>query len=173
MTARSCARVGIVVLSVVLAAGETMAHAQDEDIEHTVIVGVGGAGELELGDGSVHPGANVMVELDAVENWLELELGGSILAADRGIEVPIDLLMKKPFKLSRRAEFMIGLGPAVVAVSTPSTKGTYFGGEFALDFMFWPWGRRVGLWVEPEYDVVFRDKPSSGIGTTGGILFGW
>jgi hypothetical protein len=33
--------------------------------------------------------------------------------------------------------------------------------------------RRVGLWFEPEYDVVFRDGTSSGIGSTGGVLFGW
>lgn len=169
-------KAAVVALSAMLAGGETIAHAdgeKDEKIEHTVIVGVGGAGELELGDGSLHPGANVMVELDAIENWLELELGASVLAGDGGFEVPIDLLVKKPFTLSRVAEFMIGVGPEVVAVSTPSTKGTYFGGELALDFMFWPWGRRVGLWIEPEYDLVFRDTPSSGIGSTGGVLLGW
>lgn len=36
----------------------------------------------------------------------------------------------------------------------------------------WPWGRHVGLWVEPEYDVIFRDGTSSGLGATGGVLFG-
>jgi hypothetical protein len=34
----------------------------EEGTDHTIIVGVGGAGELELADGSLHPGANLMVE---------------------------------------------------------------------------------------------------------------
>lgn len=68
---------------------------------------------------------------------------------------------------------MIGVGPEVVRVTGGADRGTYFGGEFALDFMFWPWGRRVGLWVEPEYDLVFHNGASSGIGTTGGVLFCW
>jgi hypothetical protein len=113
-----------------------------------------------------------MIEWDAIENWLEFEVGASVLTADHGIEVPIDLLVKKPFRLARWAEFMIGLGPEVVQV-TGANKGTYFGGEVALDFMFWPWGHHIGLWVEPEYDLTYQHGASSGIGTTGGVLFGW
>ncbi len=144
----------------------------EEEVEHTIIVGVGGATELELGDPSLHLGANIMVEWDAIENWLELEVGASMLTADQGVEVPIDLLLKKPFKLARWAEFMVGVGPEVVRV-TGTGRGTYFGGEAALDFMFWPWGRSVGLWIEPEYDLVIHGGASSGIGGTGGMLFGW
>jgi hypothetical protein len=143
-----------------------------EGFDRTIIVGVGGAAEVELGDGSVHPGVNLMVEWDAVENWLELEVGASLLATNGGVEVPVDLLVKKPFKLTRWAELMIGLGPEVVQV-TGANEGTYFGGEVALDFMFWPMGRHVGLWVEPEYDVIVHDGASSGIGGTGGVLSGW
>ncbi len=113
-----------------------------------------------------------MVEWDAIENWLEFEVGASILSADGGVEVPIDLLVKKPFRLSRWAELMVGVGPEVVQV-TGTNRGTYLGGEVALDFMFWRWGRRVGLWVAPEYDLVFHGGPSGGIGGTGGVLFGW
>jgi len=144
----------------------------DDALDHAIIVGVGGAEELELGDGSLHLGANLIVEWDAIENWLELEVGASVLAASHGIEVPVDLLVKKPFKLTRWAELMIGVGPEVVQV-TGANKGTYFGGEVALDFMFWPWGRHVGLWFEPEYDLVFHNGASSGVGSTGGVLFGW
>ena len=143
-----------------------------EGFDHTILLGIGGATEVELGDGSLQPGANVMVEWDAIENWLEFEVGASLLATSGGVEVPIDLLVKKPFKLAPWAEFMIGVGPEVVQV-TGAKKRTYFGGEVALDVMFWPWGRHVGLWVEPEYDVVFHDGASSGVGWTGGVLFGW
>jgi hypothetical protein len=143
-----------------------------EAIEHTIVVGVGGAAELELGDRSLHPGVNVMVEWEAIENWLELEVGASILAGSDGLEVPIDLLVKKPFRLARWAEVMVGVGPEIVQV-TGRSGGTYFGGEAAIDFMFWPWGERVGLWVEPAYDLVVRDGASSGVGGTGGLLIGW
>jgi hypothetical protein len=113
-----------------------------------------------------------MVEWDAVENRLEFEAGASILSATGRVEVPVDLLIKKPFKLTRWAEFMVGVGPEVVQV-TGVNKGTYFGGEVALDFMFWPWRRHVRLWVEPEYDLIFHNGTSSGLGGTAGVLFGW
>jgi hypothetical protein len=45
-----------------------------------------------------------MVEWDAIENWLQLELEASVLTASQGLEVPADLLVKKPFKLGRCAE---------------------------------------------------------------------
>jgi hypothetical protein len=153
---------------------EGIAHADEVkgNLDHTIIVGIGGATEVELGDGTVHPGANLMVEWEAIEGWLEVELGTSLLTAPGGVEVPIDLLLKKPFKLAPWSEFMIGIGPEVVQV-TGTHKGTYFGGELALDFMFWPWGRRVGLWIEPEYDLVVHDGASSGVGATGGVLLGW
>jgi hypothetical protein len=121
----------------------------DEDLDHTIIVGVGGATELELGDGSLHPGANVMVEWDAIENWLELEVGASILTADGGVQVPIALLIKKPFKLTPWAEFMIGVGPEVVQV-TGVGKGTYYGGEVALDSCSGPGGATSGYGSSPS-----------------------
>ena len=155
------------------ASAENGGQEQKEDeeyIEHTIILGVGGAGELELADGTLHAGANVMVEWDAIENWLELE--ASILAADHGSEIPIGLLVKKPFHLTRWAEVMIGVGPAIVQVSNRTTKATYFGGQVALDFMVWP-TQRFGLWVEPSYDVIARDGLSHGTGSTGGLLIGW
>jgi hypothetical protein len=156
---------------------ESKTYADEEGgrdrTEHTLVLGVGAAAELEVRDGSIHPGGNVMVEWDAIEDWLELEVGASVLAADGGVEVPIDLLAKKPFHLARWAEFMVGAGPEIVYVGTPTTKATYFGAGFALDFMFWPWGRRLGLWVEPECDLIFRDGVSTGIGASGGVLLGW
>jgi hypothetical protein len=169
-----CRRPQIRLFSIVVILGAVVVvrtSAAQDSTDHTIIVGVGGAAELELADGSLHPGANVMVEWDAIENWLELEVGASALSTAGGVQIPIDLLVKKPFKLARWAEFMVGVGPEVVQVT--GVNGTYFGGEVALDFMFWPWGRRVGLWVEPEYDLIFHNGATSGLGSTGGVLLGW
>ncbi len=41
-----------------------------------------------------------MVEWDAVESSLELEVGASMLITPGGVEVPGDLLVKKPFRLA-------------------------------------------------------------------------
>ena len=67
-------------------------ESSEESLDHTIIVGIGGAMELELGDGSLLAGGNVMVEWDAVEDWLEFEVGASVLPAPSGAEVPIDLM---------------------------------------------------------------------------------
>lgn len=143
----------------------------DDYLEHAILVGVGGAVELELADRSLHPGTNLMVEWDAIENWLELEVSASVLTADRGVAVPIDVIIKKPFRVTRTFEIMIGVGPEVVQV-TGIKNGTYVGGQAALDLMFWPY-RRFGLWVEPTYDLVFYAGISHGIGCTGGLMVGW
>jgi len=163
--------------SVVLWMGSARAANEPEeqgpgDIEHTIVVGAGGAFEVELRGGAVHPGANVMIEWEAVENWIELELEASALSADGGVEVPLGLLVKKPFRLTRWSEFMIGIGPEVVHVATPTTRATVGGVQAALDFMFWP-SQHVGLWVEPSYDLLFADPVSHGLGSTGGLIFGW
>jgi hypothetical protein len=134
-----------------------------------LIVGVGGAGEIELAGGAIHAGANVFVEWEAVEGWLELELGASVLAANGDVEAPLELLIKKPFRLARGVEFMTGIGPEIVHVFG---GGTFVGAQVAFDFMFWP-SARVGLWVEPTYDCIVRDGISQGLGSTGGLLVRW
>lgn len=182
MTIDGCAHAGAVVLVTtltllyprsVLADGQGQRKEDEErQLEHTIIVGVGGATELELADGSLHPGANLMIEWDAIENWLEFELEASMLFADHGREIPIGLTIKKPFHLARWAEFMVGVGPEFVYVPTRTTQGTFFGAQAVLDFMFWP-TERFGLWIEPSYDLIFRDGLSHGLGSTGGLLIGW
>jgi hypothetical protein len=147
-------------------------RAENDPAEHTIVLGAGGAGEVELKGGAFHAGVNVMVEWEAIENSLELELDVSVLSADGGVDVPIGLLAKKPFRLAPWVELTIGIGPEVVQVSNPTTKATFFGGQLALDLMLWP-TKRVGFWVEPSYDVVFRDGLSHGLGTTAGVLLGW
>ena len=67
---------------------------------------------------------------------------------------------------------MPGLGPEVVWASGTGHDGTFAGVEVVADFMFWP-SQHVGLWIEPSYDAVFHDGISHGLGSTGGVIFGW
>jgi hypothetical protein len=153
--------------------GKTEEPKEEEGVEHTIVVGAGGDVDVDLGDGSVHGGGNAFVEWNAVPGWLELELGASVIPADKGVEVPVGLLAKKPFRLTSWSEVLVGIGPELLTVSTLDAKGTYFGAVGALDFMFWPFGERVGLWAAPEYSVVFHDGAQSAVGATGGVLLGW
>jgi hypothetical protein len=63
-----------------------------------------------------------------------------------------DLIFKKPFTLSDKVEFMIGLGPQW----TFSPEGTKMGAELAADFIFWPTpDRKYGWFLEPTYSYSF------------------
>ncbi len=139
----------------------------DESFERRWIVGVGGAGELETSGGGAHAGANVMIEWEAIEGQLEIEADVSALAGD-GVEVPIDLLVKRPFQLSRRLECMIGAGPEIVH----TRDGMKYGGEAAVDFMYWP-TQRAGAWVEPSYDLTVDHGAAHALGVTIGVMIGW
>ena len=140
--------------------------------EHALVMGAGGAVEAELPSGHVSSGSNVFVEYEAIDNWLELELGVSVFPQHDGAEVSGDLLFKKPFQLTENLELMVGAGPEIVRAIHSPDSGTFGGGETAADFMYWP-SRHMGFWMEPSYDFVFRDGLSHGIGTTGGVIFGW
>jgi hypothetical protein len=170
------ARTGFV-LSLVLLGVSLPTHAEEPGgptgrSEHTLIVGVGPAAEWEPGEGAVLPGGNLMLEWDAIEDWFEFEVGASLLASRSGLEVPVDLLIKKPFTLTSWAEVMVGGGPEVVRVVNRTAVHTYFGAELAVDFMFWP-THRIGWWIEPTYDLTFSSPLSQGVGVTGGLLVGW
>ena len=114
----------------------------------------------------------MFVEWEAIDNWLELELGVAALAAEGGVEVPMDLLIKKPFRLARRVELMVGLGPELVLYRRTPKDGEFFALEVAADFMFWP-SRHVGLWIEPSYELTVRNGLEHSIASTGGVIFGW
>jgi hypothetical protein len=169
-------RWAVVTATVVIAlSGVSRADAPTRDhdeFEHRFIVGAGGAFELELTGVFVHGGGNLFFEWEAIENWLELELGVSALAAEGGVAVPIDLLLKKPFRLARRIELMVGLGPELVIYRRTNRDGQFFALEVAADFMFWL-SPRVGLWIEPSYELTVRGGVEHSIASTGGLIVGW
>jgi hypothetical protein len=49
-----------------------------------------------------------------------------------------DLLFKKPWTLSRTAEFMLGVSPEWVHLNQNGKASNSIAGEVAGDFMFWP-----------------------------------
>jgi hypothetical protein len=154
-----------------LAQGSDAASSLSDE-GYLLIVGAGGAAELELA-GSGHLGLSAFLEIEAIDKWLEIEIGGQVLAIEGGREASVDLLFKKPFTLTERLEVMIGLGPALIRTQRRSDPDhTSWGIEAALDFMYWP-RRHFGLWLEPAYEIVLSGGVAHALSCTGGPMLGF
>jgi hypothetical protein len=67
-------------------------------------------------------------------------------------EWDVDLLFKKRWTLSKKVDFMIGVGPQWVHTREYGVTTNSVSSEAVLDFMFWPSAKhRIGWYVEPGY----------------------
>jgi hypothetical protein len=145
----------------------------DEDKEPKAILELGGATSWNFSGGPVTFAPNLAAESTLKENWLEIEVGVSPFYTHRAKEWDTDLLFKKPWTLSRKAEFMLGVGPEWVHLKQNGTRSNAMAGEVAGDFMFWPTGKhRFGWYLEPAYDYSFARGHQKSIGMSGGLLIG-
>ena len=159
----------IVSLAVVLSSG--LALAQSADKEPAAILELGAAAGWSITEGGSSFGPSAAVEFTPVEHWLELEAGVTPLFAAHSHEVDVDLLFKKPWELSRKAEFMAGLGPEWIHARQAGTSTDSLSGEAVLDFMFWPSRKhRYGWYVEPGFEYDFGHGHEKSLGISGGLL---
>jgi len=113
----------------------------------------------------------VAAEVTPIENWLELEFGVTPTFGNRSTEWDTDLLFKKPWSISKKVEFMFGVGPEWIHVTENGVSTNSVAGEIALDFMFWPsQKRRLGWYIEPAYDYTFGRGHDQAIGVSIGLL---
>jgi hypothetical protein len=158
---------GLLFLTAALLAYEGEAQAEEKEKEPTAIIELGGAVERTFSDAQSSFGPSVAVEFNVIKDWLEIEAGASRLYSGRNGEWSTDLLFKKPFTLSDKVEFMIGVGPAW----SFTQEGTKVAGEVALDFMFWPTrGRRLGWFIEPSYSYSLSQGHEKSVGASFGLL---
>jgi hypothetical protein len=144
---------------------------QSIDKEPAAVVELGGAGSWSLNGGGSSFGADLAAEVTPIENWLELEAGVTPLFARHSTEWDTDLLFKKPWTLSKKAEFMVGVGPEWVHTRQYGLTKNAFAAEAVLDFMFWPSAKhRFGWYFEPGYDYSFGSRHERSFGITGGLL---
>ena len=116
-------------------------------------------------------GPSFAFEVEPIEKWLEIEAGVSPLFAKNSTEWNVDLLFKKPWKLSEKAEFMAGIGPEWVHSNKRGASPNSVSFEAAADFMFWPSRkRRFGWYVEPAYEYNFGRGREQSLGASGGLL---
>jgi hypothetical protein len=148
------------------------AFAQNADKEEIAVVELGGAAGWNFKDGSSAFGPTVAVEVTPIEKWLELEAGVTPLFARHSTEWDTDFLFKKPWTLSKKAEFMLGVGSEWVHATNRGVTTNSVAGEVVLDFMFWPSEKhhRFGWYVEPAYDYNFGRGREQSLGITGGLL---
>ncbi|HLJ51131.1 MAG TPA: hypothetical protein VKU01_34220 [Bryobacteraceae bacterium] len=144
--------------------------AQTVEREPVAIIELGGASSRNIRGGS-SVGGDVAVEFTPIENWLEIEVGTSSLFARHSAEWDTDLLFKKPWTLSRKVEFMVGIGPEWVHARQFGIKKNSLAGEFALDLMYWPGAKhKLGCFVEPAYEYTFGHGHERAIGLSWGLL---
>src|ERR1022692_4567027 len=86
------------------------------DHDPAAIVEIGAAAGQSLTGGGVNFGPDVAVEVTPIDNWLEIEAGVTPLFGHHSTEWDADLLIKKPWTLSDKAEFMAGVGPEWIHV---------------------------------------------------------
>jgi len=148
-----------------------LAFAQSEDKDPAAIVELGGATSWNVKGGAATFGPDFAVEFTPIENWLEIEAGTTPFITHNSTEWDTDLLFKKPWTISRKAEFMLGVGPEWVHTRENGTVTNSVAGEIAGDFMFWPTGKhRFGWYLEPAYDYNFGRGHEQSIGMSSGLL---
>jgi hypothetical protein len=162
---------------ILIAAAAGVAHAQSvasvptKDEEHSIVYELGWAGDYSHAEGVHARGATFAFEVTPVPDRLELEVGVTAIRASGVTETSVDLLFKKPWTLSKRIEFMAGVGPEVIH-ATGAEAGTFLGLSAVGDLMFWPM-RNVGLYVEPGYEAAFRAGTTrQGFAMAAGLLIG-
>src|ERR1700759_4252241 len=114
--------------------------------EPKAILELGAATSWNLSGGAATFAPNLAAEITPIENWLELEAGVSPFYTRNSTEWDTDLLFKKPWTISRKAEFMLGVGPEWVHLKQNGTVSNSISGEVAGDFMFRPTGKHRFGW---------------------------
>ena len=161
----------VLIASLFFCAGN--AFAQTIDKEPAAVVELGGATgwNVNVKDGGSSFGPTAALEVSPIEHWLELEAGVTRLFARHSTEWDTDLLFKKPWTLSKKAEFMLGVGPQWVHTTKQGSTANSVSGEVVLDFMFWPSGKhRLGWYLEPGYEYNFGRGHEQSVGVSGGLL---
>jgi hypothetical protein len=90
----------------------------DTPDDPAAILEIGGAPGWDLTGGGFSFSPTVAAEVTPIENWLELELGVTPTFRRHSTEWDTDLLFKKPWTLSRKVEFMFGVGPEWIHTRT-------------------------------------------------------
>jgi hypothetical protein len=146
---------------------------EGEERGPAAIVSVGAATAWNTAGGAAMYAPAFAVETTPIEHWLEVEVGVVPFSTKAVTELDTDVLLKKPWSLSPKSEFMVGVGPQFVSVKEDGKLTKFVAGEVTADFMFWPaHGRRLGWYVQPAFDYSFAGDHAKTVGVSLGLLIG-
>jgi hypothetical protein len=164
-------RGAVIGLGAALASHAATAQAEDKEKKPTAIIEIGGAGEWGFQDSSIGFGPMVAAEFTPIPHWLEIETGVTTLFGKSRTEWGTDFLFKKPFTLSDRVEFMVGVGPEWRRTTAGRETTDSIAAEAVVDFMFWPRPERTfGWFLEPSYTYDFGRGHEQSLGLSAGLL---
>lgn len=144
-----------------------------QDKEPRAIFELGAATSWDLSGGRAIFAPNFAAEITPIENWLELEAGVSPFYTRNSKEWDADLLFKEPWTISKKAEFMLGVGAEWIHLTQNRKRTNSIAGEIVADFMFWPTSKhKIGWYLEPGYAYSFASGHQKSIGMSGGLLIG-
>lgn len=147
--------------------------SQSQEEGPAAVVELGGAASRSLTESQSSFGPTVAVEVTPVEGWLELEASVTPLFRPHASEWSIDFLFKKPWTLSDKNEFLLGIGPEWIHTNAYGIKMRSIAAEVAPDFMFWSSKKhRLGWYLEPSYEYKFGPGHEHSLSITGGLLIG-
>jgi len=156
--------------SLILCSMSAIAQSNSEK-DPIAIVELGGETSQTLEGGRTAFGPTIAVETTPIENWLEMEAGVTSLFNATSTEWDVDLLFKKPWTLSKKAELMAGIGPEWVHTNDRTLTANSVSAEAELDFMYWPHAKhRFGWYIEPTYDYNFGRGHQQSLSVAGGLL---
>lgn len=186
----------IVLLAVMLAAAPSFAEeekAEAESEENEKIsrfhVGVHGSvrGSFSGGESEAFYGGGAFLTYVAIHKWLEIELVVDLIAGSHEIEdsgvklqastvrLPIDLLLKKPFHISKHFHPFVGIGPTLVyehetfSGGAPSAQRWSGGGTAVAGVDIWI-SRHAGLVLEAAYSLLAANGIEHEVGGSLGAL---
>src|SRR5215470_2115053 len=113
-------------------------NVQAEDKDPRAVLAIGAAGAWSQPGWRASVGPKLGVEFGVIKDWLEIEISGSSLFRRRQTEYGTELIFKKPFTLSDKVEFMIGVGPAY---SYTTGEGSKVAADSASTSI-WPTGEK-------------------------------
>jgi hypothetical protein len=119
-----------------------------------------------------HLGLGGFFEVSAIHNWLEIEFGLRMLSGKDGVEIPLDLVFKKPFHLNSWIHPYVGLGPTVLLTPGSSESAAHLGLATAVGSYFWL-TRHTGLTAELNYNLISDGGAVHEVGGAAGFVVGY
>jgi hypothetical protein len=162
---------GLLTLGAFLEIAPAVAAADGDAEQHRVaVLELGATGEREISERSSHLGPAVGIEIEAIEDWLEIELGASRNRSRGATNWELELPFKRPFRLSGTIEVMPGLGPTWTHTTSPGERASTWGTEAVLDFFFWR-TPQLGWYLEPGYGITFGYGNNKSVTLTAGFFY--